>query len=27
VGDEVLRSAGVVGHEVPRRGRLRKRAA
>ena len=27
VGDDVLRSAGVVGHETPRRGRVRKRAA
>lgn len=27
VGDEVLRSAGVVGHEAPRRVRTRKRAA
>lgn len=27
VGDDVLRSAGVLGVEVPRRGRVRKRAA
>ena len=27
VGDEVLRSAGVVGAESPRRARMRKRAA
>jgi hypothetical protein len=27
VGDDVLRSAGVLGAEVPRRGRVRKRAA
>jgi hypothetical protein len=27
VGDDVLRSAGVVGAETPRRARVRKRAA